>query len=93
MADQLKIIQINLNRGKMATTLLEERSHKSDADIVIVQDPYRNHNFINETITHNYNEQTKTSIWHKRHIKAKTLVEYTDTNNINIQRTRWNLKH
>lgn len=90
----------------MATTLLEEKFHKSDVDIAIIQDPYRNHNFINETITHNYNVQTKTSIWHKRHIKAKTLIEYTDTNYTtimveaekeklilyNIRRTRWNLK-
>lgn len=80
----ISILQINLDRGKAATTLTE-RKFFQEFDIACIQEPY-----VNFIQTENYNRHKveglcKAEIWTKRNLRVTTLRELTTANYVTIK--------
>lgn len=77
----LKIIQINLDRGKEATTLLIKKMKDEDIDIALIQEPYHRQIQEENYITHGRKKGAKTLIVTKTSIQSIiTRQDLTDNN-------------
>ncbi|XP_048523257.1 uncharacterized protein LOC125504797 [Dendroctonus ponderosae] len=81
----MKILQINVDRGKAATALLDKYKTDHDIDIVMLQEPYTTYRPTNKMKKLNNGRNSKTEIWIKDNIDYTIITELTNDNTTTIR--------
>lgn len=80
-----KCLQINIGRGKEATHLMERHSKIHGIDIILLQEPYKNHQTLDGYKKHNMFTNTKSQIWTKQNSNWETRIDLCTENITTIE--------